>query len=190
MSEDLDRALTQEEREFVVAHLSTNRERMLAAIDSLTQAQWNFKPDADTWSVAECCEHVVLVECMILQSVQEAPELAELPDVAGKEQIILQRVPSAKRKVTAPEFARPNGRWAGGDDLTGAFASARRASIEFAAGSRDPLRWKVAPHFILGLLDGYQWLIFLGSHCERHIRQVEAVKARPDFPGSLVPRKS
>lgn len=58
---------------------------MLAAIDSLTQAHWNLKPDADTWPVAECCEHVVMLERMILERVQEAPELAELPDVAGKE---------------------------------------------------------------------------------------------------------
>jgi hypothetical protein len=178
----MDKALTQEEREFVVGHLSASRDRMLAAIDSLTQAQWNFKPDADTWSVAECCEHVVLLERMLLQRVQEAPELAELPDVAGKERIILKRVAAVRQKVTAPEFARPQGRWAGGDELKGAFASARQASIEFAAGSRDPLHWKVAPHFALGLLDGYQWLIFMGSHCERHVRQVEAVKALPDFP--------
>ena len=178
----MDKALTQEERDFVVEHLSASRDRMLVAIDSLTLAQWNFKPDADTWSVAECCEHVVLLESMILQSVREAPELAELPDVAGKEQIILKRVAEVRRKATAPEFARPQGRWAGGDDLKAAFARARQVSIDFSAECQDPLRWKVAPHFSLGLLDGYQWLIFLGSHCERHVRQLEAVKARPDFP--------
>ncbi len=183
----MDRALTQAERGFVVEHLTTNRDRMLAAIDRLTPAQWNFKPEAVTWSVAECCEHVVILECLILQRVREAPELAELPDVAGKEQIILERVSVAQRKVAAPDFARPQGKWAGGDDLKCAFANARQATIDFAAASRDPLRWKVAPHFALGLLDGYQWLIFLGSHCERHVRQLEAVKALADFPRVLSP---
>ena len=178
----MDSPLTQEERRFVVEHLSNSRDQMLLAVDCLTQAQWNFKPAVDTWSVAECCEHVVVLEAFILQSVQKAPELAELPDVAGKEQIILDKVSVAHRKVRAPGFSLPQGRWAGSDELKGAFVSARHATIEFATASRAPLRWMVAPHFALGLLDGYQWLIFLGSHCERHLRQMEAVKALPDFP--------
>lgn len=122
---------------------------MLAAVGELTSEQWNFKPDADTWSVGECLEHVAMLEGMILQNVLEAPELAELPDVAGKEQVILARVSEARRKVTAPEFARPVGRWAA-DELMAAFARARQATIELAVVSEYPFRWKAVPISRLG----------------------------------------
>ncbi|MEO8131703.1 MAG: hypothetical protein ABI822_31705, partial [Bryobacteraceae bacterium] len=59
-----------------------------------------------------------------------------------------------------------------------------RASIDLTTGPDYPLRWKIVPHFALGALDGYQWLVFLGAHCDRHVRQLEAVKALPGFPGT------
>jgi len=31
-------------------------------------------------------------------------------------------------------------------------------------------------------MECYQWLLFLGLHCERHVRQLEEVKADPGFP--------
>ena len=31
----------------------------------------------------------------------------------------------------------------------------------------------------------YQWLLFLATHCERHVRQMEEVKSDPAFPHGL-----
>jgi len=31
-------------------------------------------------------------------------------------------------------------------------------------------------------LDGYEWLLFIGAHSERHTKQMLEVKASPDFP--------
>jgi hypothetical protein len=36
----------------------------------------------------------------------------------------------------------------------------------------------------LGMLDGYEWLLFIGAHSERHTKQILEVKANPDFPKS------
>ena len=33
-----------------------------------------------------------------------------------------------------------------------------------------------------GTLDGYQWLLLLSTHSERHTAQIEEVKADPNFP--------
>lgn len=176
-----DRSLTQEERDFALLHLTESRDRMLAALDLLTPAQWNFKPVDGAWSVAECCEHVALVESAILQRVLDSPELADLPELAGKEHMVLQRVSMVVVKATAPETARPQGRWPV-EELLGVFTTARQTTMDFTSACKDPLRWKVVPHFALGPLDGYQWLIFLAAHSDRHRRQLEAVKALPDFP--------
>jgi len=151
-----DRQLTQEEREFALRHLTESRDRMLAAVDSLTPEQWNFKPGDGAWSVAECCEHVALVESIILQRVLDAPEVADLPELTGKEQLVLQRVSVPLVKATAPAPVRPQGRWTI-EDLPRAFATARQTTIDFTSACRDPLRWKVAP-----ILHWVRWMVTSG----------------------------
>ena len=31
-------------------------------------------------------------------------------------------------------------------------------------------------------LDAYEWILFAGAHSERHTKQIEEVKADPNFP--------
>ena len=39
-----------------------------------------------------------------------------------------------------------------------------------------------APLGPLGDLDGYQWLLLLASHTDRHVAQMQEVKAQPGYP--------
>jgi hypothetical protein len=177
----MDAQLTAVEREFLATYLSSGRDRMLNAIAGLTEAQWSFKPDGQTWSAGECCEHVVLVERAVLIRVRRTRELAELPDVAGKEEALLGKKVSSV-KLSAPEAAQPKGQWQDRGEWIRAFEAARGATLDYAAKSTDSLHLKAMPHVAFGMLDGYQWLVFLGSHCERHLRQIEAVTTCPGFP--------
>jgi len=34
----------------------------------------------------------------------------------------------------------------------------------------------------IGVLDGFQWFLFLASHSERHLKQIEEVKSDPHYP--------
>jgi hypothetical protein len=58
--------------------------------------------------------------------------------------------------------------------------------MSFAEATEADLRSHFFPHPFLGDLDCYQWLLFLGLHCERHVRQLEEVKEDPRFPRILV----
>ena len=33
-------------------------------------------------------------------------------------------------------------------------------------------------------LDGYEWILFIAAHSERHTKQINEVKADPNFPKS------
>jgi hypothetical protein len=177
----MDAKLTPVEREFLATYLSSGRDRMFNVIEGFTEAQWSFKPDSETWSAAECCEHVVLVERAVLIRVRRTPEVTELPDVAGKEGALLGKK-VASGKLSAPEAVQPKWRWHDGGEWRRAFEVARGARLDYAANSEDSLHLKGMPHLAFGMLDGYQWLVFLGSHCERHLRQIEAVRTCPGFP--------
>lgn len=55
-------AISPLERSRAVAELEASRDELLEATQSLSAAQWKFRPFAGRWSIAECCEHVASVE--------------------------------------------------------------------------------------------------------------------------------
>ena len=50
----------------VVAHLERTRDGFVAATRDLSEAQYQFKPDPDGWSIGQIVEHVALAELRLL----------------------------------------------------------------------------------------------------------------------------
>jgi uncharacterized damage-inducible protein DinB len=175
------------ERELVVEHLAQSRERLVLTVEGLSAEQRNFRPAEDRWSIADCIEHITVVESHILRTIQQVlqstPEPERQGEARGKEQTILERVPARERRVKGPEEVQPQNRWPEFEELLLQFEASRERSVRFSAVTQADLRNHFFPHPFLGLLDCYQWLLFLGAHCERHVRQMEEVKAHPAYPG-------
>ena len=179
--------LTPQEREAALKLFQTTHDNFIKSISGLSQKQWTFKPAPDRWSVAEVAEHITVSETTIMGLVQHplmqspaAPEKRE--QVKGKDQIILERVPDRSHKAQAPEMLRPTGRWATEADLAKAFEDARKSNMEYIRTTNDDLRDHFFDHPVFGPLDGYQWLLLIGTHSARHTAQIEEVKADPNFP--------
>lgn len=174
------------ERELAVAHLAHSRERLVLAVEGLSAEHRNFRPGEDRWSITDCIEHITVVENSVLNNIQNLlqapPAPARRAEVQGKEQVVLEKVPARERRVKGPAEAMPNGRWPDFDELMQQFEATRQRSLRFCAVTQADLRNHFFPHPFLGLLDCYQWLLFLGTHCERHVRQMEEVMADPSFP--------
>jgi uncharacterized damage-inducible protein DinB len=179
--------LSPQEREFALKYLQTTHDKFLQSIAGLSQKQWTFKPGPDRWSVAEVAEHITVAESAILALIQKqvmtspaAPEKRE--QVKGKDEIILQRMPDRSHKAQAPEILRPTGRWATEADLAKAFEESRKATMDYVRTTNDDLRDHFFDHPVFGTMDGYQWLLLLAGHSQRHTAQIEEVKADPNFP--------
>jgi DinB superfamily len=174
------------ERRLVLEHLAKSRERLLQAVDGLSAEQRSFQPADDRWSAAGCVEHIILVEDFVFQTMhrvlQAPPEPAKQADVRRKDSIVIAKIPARTSRVMGPEMVHPKNRWPDFEELLRQFESTRERSVTFAAGTEADLRSHFFPHPFLGDLDCYQWLLFLGLHCERHVRQLEEVKADPGFP--------
>ena len=175
--------MTPAEREYAAAYLERTKSALLAATASLTEEQWRFKPSAEEWSPAECVEHITLVEAFLLETIAKLaagpPTQAEvLAKCAGKESVIEQRVPARTVKVKAPERSCPTNRFANSAQLIAHFIATRDRTIEYARTTTDNIRERTHPHFVFGPLDGYQWLIFLAAHGERHLNQLLEVTGR------------
>ena len=179
--------LSAAERETALKSLQDTHDAFLKSIAGLSEKQWKFKPAPDRWSVAEVAEHIAVSESMIFGMVQSrvmtspaAPE--KRAEVAGKDEIILTRVPDRSHKAQAPEFLKPTNRWATREELTKAFEDSRKATMDYVRTTNDDLRDHFGPHPIFGSLDAYQWILLISAHSDRHTKQIEEVKADPNFP--------
>ena len=107
---------------------------------------------------------------------------AKRDPVKGKDEMILERVPLRSHKAQAPEFLKPTNRWATREELVAAFEKSRSATIDYVRSTNDDLRDHFGLHPTLGTLDAYQWILLISAHSERHTKQIEEVKADPNFP--------
>jgi len=172
------------EREFLLLYLAASRERLLNTVNGLNKEQTRFRPARDRWSVADCVEHVTIVEKAVLKKIQAmvlSPAQPE-PSAATSDDAVLSGVSNRSPRCTAPVEAMPGRRWTDLEALLRQFEAARERSLRFAAVTQSDLRAHFFAHPQLGELDCYQWLLFLGAHSERHARQADEVVADPKFP--------
>ena len=178
--------LTAQEREKLLQYLTTTRDNVIAESAKLSDAQWNFKPAPDRWSVGEVVEHLALAETFIFDAQQKtaAGPAAPADKVAaakGKDDTILKVIPDRTQKAQAPEPIQPAKRIGDRAAVVTAFRERRGKTIDYARQTKDDLRARVSDS-PLGPVDAYQWLLFIGAHTERHLAQLKEVKAHAQFP--------
>lgn len=180
--------LSAQERAKLVQYLTSTRDQVLAESAKLSDEQWAFKPGPDRWSVGEVVEHLALAEAFLwdLQQKMIAAPVAtpeQLAATKGKDDMLLKVIPDRTKKATAPEPLQPGARLGGRAEVLAAFKERRGKTLDYAGKTTDDLRARVSDS-PLGPLDGYQWLLFVGAHTERHLGQIREVKADPQFPKS------
>jgi DinB superfamily len=168
----------------ILEHLDRHRASVRAAVELIPPARQATRPAPDRWSAVEVVEHLVIVETRIASMFAErmnaarhgglGAEAASSPilpslDVVG----LLDR----SRPVVAGENSQPRGgltmdqAWANLDEA--------RLNLKQAILATDGLALEGvrAPHRLLGSLNMYQWLIFVGTHEGRHALQIREVAA-------------
>jgi len=181
--------LSQKEREQGVAELEGSRKAFLDATNRLSEAQWNFKPAPDRWSIAECAEHVGVTETFIRNLITEQalkgpaePEKRAL--VQGKDRSLMTMVVDRTAKLKAPEAIQPTRRWTSSGEITKSVLESRARTIEFVSTTQEDLRDHFMDHPVFKTLDTYQWILLTSGHMRRHTAQIVEVKADPNFPKS------
>jgi len=184
MAMDSTATLTDAERKTAVTQLNASRDTLTAAVAGLSEAQLTFRPGEGRWTIAEVLEHLAVTEMGVPQLVQQqlmktpARETVDDRRDASIRKVMVDR----SRKAQSPEPLRPTGRFPNGQIALQAFTGARGKTIEYTQATADDLRHHVFAHPALGPLDGYQWILFLAAHTERHTAQIEEVKASAGFP--------
>jgi len=177
--------LTQVEKEHVLQYLESTKKDVVDATKGLSEAQWNFKPGPDRWSVAQVMEHIAAAEDFIrVDFVQK--KVMTLPagdpgrDVRKMDAEVEAMIPDRSHKAQAPEPLVPNNRYGSPEGSLKHFLESREITEQFLR-STPGLRDHVMDGPV-GKMDGYEFILFIAAHSERHVKQINEVKADPNFP--------
>ena len=175
----------EQERQFAVEQLRVSEARVVEVTDGLSEAQWRFRESPERWSIAENVQHLILFEEFIRAAVERALSQPAEPEkcaaVAEKHSRVMGLV-NVDEKLNAREVVRPVGWWPDRAEAVAEFRRRRMLTIAFAREMDADLRTHFFPHISFGDLDCYQWLVVLGTHAMRHVKQIEAIKSDPRFP--------
>ncbi len=167
-----------------------------SAFGHLDAQQLNWRPDATSWSVAQCFEHLLSVNRAMFQVLDTAvagsgaksfwQRLPLLPGLFGPI-MIKSQMPEAKRKFRAPALATPS---ASAIDplVVERFVAAQLEASRRAAGldeRRLANAVAVSPFasfVVYTALDGYRLVV---THQRRHFEQARRVMQAPGFPASV-----
>jgi DinB superfamily len=179
--------VSQADKDRALAYLESTKKGVVDATKGLSDAQWNFKPAPDRWSIAEVMEHLAAAEDMIRGMDQE--QVMKTPAIPPRDPAELQKidagvmaqVPDRSHKISAPEPLKPTNRFGSPVDAEKHFVESRAVTEEYLKTTPD-LRAHATDSPMGVKLDGYEWVLLIAAHSERHTKQMLEVKADPNFP--------
>src|SRR2546428_9645354 len=127
--------VTQAEKDKALQYLETTKKNILEATRGLSEAQWNFKPAPERWSVAQVMEHIAAAEDFIRDLVKEkvmmAPAGEPGRDVKKTDDGVLAMVPDRTNKVQATEPLVPTHRFGAPEGSIKHFLESLATTAEF-----------------------------------------------------------
>lgn len=179
----------------VVNELKSVAEDAQRMFGSLSTGQLNWKPNADSWSVAQCFEHLIKINSTYFETFDRIATGKYVPSTWGKfsplsglfgKLLIKNLSPGYPRKLKAPVKARPANSDLGGDII--AKFTEHQADLISRIES-VPTDINLEKLIITSPLAGFvtyslaDALTILTVHERRHFEQAERVMEMEGFPG-------
>lgn len=166
----------------IAALLAHHRAEVVAAARAIPADGWTERVTPEGWSPAEILDHLRIVEhgtLRLLEKLIPEARAAGHPPERETTSVIDPAFVAARldrsTRITAPARAMPTRApdLEGGIEALGAertqLLSALRAGDGLALGT---IEW---PHPAIGVLNLYQWLVFLAAHEGRHAAQLREI---------------
>lgn len=181
----IEKGLTDAEREMAVKELTKTKDRLSKAVVTLSDEQLNFKPTPESWSVAECVEHLAISETniggMLTGALQTPADASKRDSVQIPDEKLMAMITSRDQKIKTGEAFEPSGKFGSFEETLAEFIAKREKHIAYLNSTQDDLRNHYG-QLPFGTIDGLQILLFMSGHTERHVAQMEEVMEHEDFP--------
>jgi hypothetical protein len=168
----------------IARDLDAVRAEVLREADSLSQAQADWRPSANDWSVGEILHHLTLAEIntgkLTSKLLKETGDTTTPypSDLAGFAP--LPPWPAGPREappVVRPEKGHPIAQLL--HDMRTARERTRQSLERLASVDPRGFTWR---HFAFGELDLGQWWMLQARHDRDHLQQLRRIKTTPGFP--------
>jgi hypothetical protein len=168
--------------EEVINYLDTERTALRDAVELVPSELRDKQPGADRWSVAQVLQHLFMIEKRVGLGMTKWVADARTGGVGPETEtssvmnsIPLQLITDRSQRRNAPDEVRPPG----DIDAKSAWAALEQSRetlrAAFLAGDGLALSQVIQPHPVLGPINLYQWMLFVGSHEQRHTAQVREI---------------
>jgi hypothetical protein len=174
--------ISQGDRDRMLSYYHATRKQVIDSVAGLSDAQLNYKPASDKWSIRDVIEHLTLSEETIMQFVtagrkQSLPK----PDTKMEDAKFIAMVTDRSKPAQAPEMLKPSGKWPTVKAMIEEFRVRRDRNLSWLRSTQEPLRTTYTK-MPFGVVDAYQALLMIPAHTERHLGQINEVKSSPGFP--------
>lgn len=173
-------------KEFLHNYYQQTFDALESKIKGLNEAQLQFRPAADRWSISQCLEHIVLTEDMLFGFARKGLESTANPERRKEIKItdgdLIKGINDRTHKAKATEEISGKGKYTSPDNALAELQNQRKNIFDYLAKlTEEDLRNHVSDS-PFGAVDGYQSFLFIAGHTSRHTQQIEEVKADKNFP--------
>jgi hypothetical protein len=172
--------LTDVDRQRLLAHLQMSEQWLVSEVQGLSREQLSFRMTPDSWNILDVVEHLAVAEPQYweqLQTSMKQPAATEKLEATDAD--ILWYGIDRTRRARTGEPRTPKGRFTDLGQSLGAFRTLRSAMRAYASTTSEDMR---ARKLLEGNMDVYQWFLMISSHAQRHVLQVQEIKAHASFP--------
>lgn len=180
---------TETDRTFLLVGLINTKSELLSEVKELDEYQISYKPDTNSWSIAEVLEHLAVYEehlywdLLYQQHTPERPDLVKIVKGNDDELLLYATDPA---KSNAPWLAEPMGRFETKDELMHYFTKFRDEVISLIKETKTDFRlhfiYRQPTNSIWDTRDLHQYTLVWIAHTERHLNQIRGIKDSDNFP--------
>jgi len=179
-------SIEKKERKFAKDFLKDSKSDVVKTVKGLSDAQLKFKTAPERWSVEDCLKHIAATEMALRQMLDNNLKQPATPEkraeVKVSDEDLIKKVEDRSNKVqTAEQFKPENIPLKTADEALTSFKNNRDKLIDFIKNTKDDLHNYVY-ELPFGKIDGYQMVLFIAAHTNRHKLQIKEVMNDPNFP--------
>lgn len=156
-------------------HLDGTRNQLIKEIALVNDEPFNVRPDTKTWSIAQVCHHLFLVEQATIKAITWG---LKGTDHSQKERKKVHLMLDRTKKMQAPPIVEPALEPFKVQQIIDRLSDSRKKLIDYLSTIEDPsiLVKKSVNHPAFGELPLDQWIEMIYLHEQRHIEQIKEIK--------------
>lgn len=183
---NLQSDLEENDKKFLLSYYQENIDKLRAKTADLSSEQISYQPTDESWSIIMCLEHIYLTEKSLVEMVHEVFNQAANPDerdeLISTDEEMMNNMVDRSAKFKAPEVLHPTGEFSNAEEILLLIVENRAKILELIEShSVEDMRSRItdAP---FGKIDGYQYILFIAGHAERHSLQIDEIMTSEGFP--------